>query len=121
MTDREELLDYVSQLEDEVRVPAHSDPWTEIQTWTTMLTPAMADAGLLWEYTGASSEGIFLESGEGMGGFWVLDETIEQFVAMRDLDDVLSLWIPLLREQIENAATQQIKRYALWAGAIVQR
>jgi hypothetical protein len=120
-SERDALQGLVDHLAEEISTPAHRDPWTEVQTWVTLLLPALTDAGLLWEYTGASSEGVMLDDGETLGGFWLLDPASGLFVGLEDADEVQGPWIAKLREQINGASRAQLRLYAAWAHAAMHR
>jgi len=86
-----------------------------------MLLPVCVDAGLLWEYTGSSREGVMLDDGETLGGFWVLDPTLGIFNALDTVEQVQTVWMPALRAQALKASRDQIRRYMTWAYAMTQR
>lgn len=119
-TERELLIGFADKLEEEIRMPAARDPWTEIQTWVGLLLPAVLDAGLLWEYAGSSRDAVQTDEGESLGEFYLYDEQLG-FARLESIDEVLKNWSPRLSDHLKNASSSQIRRYGAWAWAYQQR
>jgi len=119
-SNRKKLGRIVDKLERAI-VEAGSDPWEDVQQKITLLLPALTDAGLLWENTGASSDGVMTDAGESLGGFWLIDLTNGHNLQLDNVTDVQDVWLARLRQHLRDARVSQLRHYGAWVNAVAVR